>query len=70
MVSSGNFLDMYDFMVFGYYASWIGRAYFPSSSEFASLMLTFAAFGAGFPCAPSEGFYSALTWIGTAAARA
>lgn len=55
MVSSGNFLDMYDFMVFGYYASWIGRAYFPSSSEFASLMLTFAAFGAGFLMRPIGG---------------
>jgi MFS family permease len=52
LVSSGNFLDMYDFMVFGYYAPWIGRAYFPSSSEFASLMLTFAAFGAGFLMRP------------------
>jgi len=29
-VSSGNFLEMYDFMVFGYYASAIGRAFFPS----------------------------------------
>ena len=26
IVSSGNFLEMYDFMVFGYYASAIGRA--------------------------------------------
>jgi MFS family permease len=43
---------MYDFMVFGYYAPWIGRAYFPSSSEFASLMLTLALFGAGFLMRP------------------
>jgi MFS family permease len=55
LVSSGNFLDMYDFMVFGYYAPWIGRAYFPTSSEFASLMLTFAAFGAGFLMRPIGG---------------
>ena len=27
-VSSGNFLEMYDFMVFGYYASAIGKAWF------------------------------------------
>jgi MFS family permease len=52
VVSSGNFLDMYDFMVFGYYAPWIGRAYFPSTSEFASLMLTLAVFGAGFLMRP------------------
>lgn len=52
LVSSGNFLDMYDFMVFGYYAPWIGRAYFPHESEFASLMLTLAVFGAGFLMRP------------------
>ena len=55
LVSCGNFLDMFDFMVFGYYAPWIGRAYFPSTSEFASLMLTFAAFGAGFLMRPIGG---------------
>jgi len=27
-VSSGNFLEMYDFFVFGYYASAIGRVFF------------------------------------------
>ena len=28
-VSVGNFLEMYDFMVFGYYAAAIGRAFSP-----------------------------------------
>jgi len=28
-VSSGNFLEMYDFFVFGYYASAIGRVLLP-----------------------------------------
>ncbi len=32
-VSSGNFLEMYDFMVFGYYAAAIGHTFFPSASE-------------------------------------
>ncbi len=35
-------------MVFGYYAAAIGRNFFPKSSEFASLMLSFATFGVGF----------------------
>jgi MFS transporter, MHS family, citrate/tricarballylate:H+ symporter len=35
-VSSGNFLEMYDFMVFGYSAAAIGKAFFPSCSAFAS----------------------------------
>ncbi|HET7055206.1 MAG TPA: MFS transporter [Thermomicrobiales bacterium] len=52
IVSSGNFLEMYDFMVFGYYASAIGHAFFPASSEFASLMLSLATFGAGFLMRP------------------
>src|ERR1700741_4902349 len=51
-VSSGNFLEMYDFMVFGYYASAIGRAFFPSGNEFASLMLSLMTFGAGFLMRP------------------
>lgn len=32
-VSSGNFLEMYDFMVFGYYAAAIGRTFFPTDSK-------------------------------------
>lgn len=52
IVSSGNFLEMFDFMVYGYYAAAIAKAYFPSSDEFASLMASFAAFGAGFLMRP------------------
>src|ERR1700686_177279 len=51
-VSSGNFLEMYDFMVFGYYATAIGYAFFPSGSPFVSLMLTLMTFGAGFLMRP------------------
>ncbi len=51
-VSSGNFLEMYDFMVFGYYAAAIGRAFFPSGNAFASLMLSLMTFGAGFLVRP------------------
>jgi MFS family permease len=52
VAASCNFLEMYDFMVFGYFAKAIGEAYFPASSEFASLMLVFATFGAGFLMRP------------------
>jgi MFS family permease len=51
-VSSGNFLEMYDFMVFGYYAAAIGKAFFPSGSPFVSLMLSLMTFGAGFLMRP------------------
>src|SRR3984893_10087782 len=51
-VSSGNFLEIYDFMVFGYYAAAIGKAFFPSGSAFVSLMLSLMTFGAGFLMRP------------------
>jgi MFS family permease len=51
-VSSGNFLEMYDFMVFGYYAGAIGKAFFPTGSAFLSLMLSLMTFGAGFLMRP------------------
>ncbi len=51
-VATGNFLEMYDFFVFAYYAAAIGRTFFPRSSEFASLMLSFATFGVGFLIRP------------------
>ena len=47
-VSSGNFLEMYDFMVFGYYAKPIGRAFFPQGNEFWSLMAALMTFSVGF----------------------
>jgi MHS family citrate/tricarballylate:H+ symporter-like MFS transporter len=51
-VAGGNFLEMYDFMVFGYYAAAIGAAFFPSRDPFASLMASFMAFGAAFLMRP------------------
>src|SRR5579863_6959464 len=51
-VSSGNFLEMYDFMVYAYYASYIAREIFPSSNAYASLMLTLGTFGAGYLMRP------------------
>ena len=51
-VTSGNFLEMYDFMVFGYYATAISKTFFPGDDPFASLMLTLMTFGAGFLMRP------------------
>jgi MHS family citrate/tricarballylate:H+ symporter-like MFS transporter len=51
-VTSGNFLEMFDFFLFGFYATYISRSFFPAGSEFASLMLTFMTFGAGFLMRP------------------
>jgi MFS family permease len=51
-VASGNFLEMYDFMVFGYYAAAIGKAFFPSKDPFTSLMSALVTHGAGFVMRP------------------
>src|ERR1700761_1522074 len=51
-VASGNFLEMYDFMVFGYFSAAIGRAYFPATREFASLMFSMTTFAVGFMVRP------------------
>jgi metabolite-proton symporter len=54
-VASGNFLEMYDFIVYGYYAAAIGQAFFPGGNDFASLMASFATFGVGFLMRPLGG---------------
>ncbi|SAL52374.1 major facilitator transporter [Caballeronia peredens] len=51
-VTSGNFLEQFDFFLFGFYATYISKVFFPSYSEFASLMLTFVVFAAGFLMRP------------------
>src|SRR5882724_3345465 len=51
-VTSGNFLEMFDFFLYGFYATYIAKAFFPVSNEYASLMLTFVTFGAGFLMRP------------------
>lgn len=51
-VVSGNFLEMYDFIVFGLYAEAIGRAFFPARSDFVRLMASFALFWAAFLMRP------------------
>src|SRR6202166_3273252 len=51
-VTSSNFLEMFDFFLFGFYATYISKAFFPTGSDFAGLMLTFMTFGAGFLMRP------------------
>src|SRR5471030_1147782 len=51
-VTSGNFLEMFDFFLFGFYAIYIAKTFFPLDNQFASLMLTLMTFGAGFLMRP------------------
>jgi len=48
----GNALEFYDFTVYSFFAATIGRLFFPASSPLASLLLSFATFGAGFVMRP------------------
>jgi MFS family permease len=51
-VASGNFIEMYDFVVYGYYATYIAQAFFPLNNQFGSLMLSLMTFGAGYLMRP------------------
>src|SRR6266478_8722527 len=45
--TSGNFLEQFDFFLFGFYAPYIARAFFPSENETAALLNTFGVFWLG-----------------------
>jgi len=51
-VTSGNFLEMYDFIVYGFYATYIAKTFFPNSNPFTSVLLALLTFGAGFLMRP------------------
>ncbi len=51
-VAGGNFLEMYDFAVYGFYASIIAKVFFPAENEFISILQSFIAFGVGFLMRP------------------
>jgi len=48
----GNGMEIYDFTVYSFFAATIGRLFFPAESALASLLLSFATFGAGFVMRP------------------
>ena len=47
-VTSGNFLEQFDFFLAGFYATYIAKTFVPSQSQFVSLMWTFGGFALGF----------------------
>jgi hypothetical protein len=51
----GNALEWYDFIIFGFLTVVISRLFFPTDSEYASLLLTTATFGVGFFMRPVGG---------------
>jgi MHS family proline/betaine transporter-like MFS transporter len=51
----GNTLEWFDFAVYGYFASDIGRQFFPQADDTAQLLLAFAVFALGFMARPLGG---------------
>jgi len=45
--TSGNFLEQFDFFLFGFYAPLIAKAFFPSEDDTAALLNTFGVFWLG-----------------------
>lgn len=51
----GNGFEFYDFTVWSFFAVMIGRAFFPGTTPFHSLLLSVATFGVGFATRPLGG---------------
>lgn len=56
----GNALEWYDFTVFGFLTVVIAELFFPSSSDYASILLTTASFGVAFVMRPVGGIVLGL----------
>jgi MHS family proline/betaine transporter-like MFS transporter len=51
----GNVIEWFDFAVYGYFATDIGRQFFPQSSPTAQQLLAFTVFALGFVARPIGG---------------
>ncbi|NYI70208.1 MHS family proline/betaine transporter-like MFS transporter [Naumannella cuiyingiana] len=51
-VGIGNFMEWFDFAIYGYFAAVIGAQFFPSDDPSASLLASLATFAAGFLARP------------------
>lgn len=52
---AGNALEFYDFVIYAYFAVYIGKTFFPVGGEFGSLLAAVATFGVGFFTRPLGG---------------
>lgn len=56
----GQFIEFYDFALYGISAAVLGLVFFPSSDPLTGLLVTFAVFGAAFAMRPLGGFVFGL----------
>ncbi len=52
---AGNAIEFYDFTTYAFFAVYIGKTFFPSTSPLTSLLLSVAVFGVGFVTRPLGG---------------
>jgi MHS family proline/betaine transporter-like MFS transporter len=55
-VGIGNFMEWFDFAVYGFFASIIGKLFFPESTPILSLLSALAVFAVGFIMRPLGAF--------------
>lgn len=48
----GNFVEWYDFVVYGYFAAFLAQAFFPADDPLTGLLVAFAGFGVAFCMRP------------------
>jgi MHS family proline/betaine transporter-like MFS transporter len=53
--SAGNALEWFDIAIYGFFAIYIGKHFFPTANATASLLLTFGTFGASYLVRPIGG---------------
>src|ERR1700742_1679863 len=53
--SIGNALEWYDITIYGYFAVYLSKAFFPNDDQTTSLLLTFATFGLAYLARPVGG---------------
>ncbi|MFI5012337.1 MAG: MFS transporter [Hyphomicrobiales bacterium] len=51
----GNFLELFDFTIYGFLAASLGRAFFPAADPVTSILSSFATYGVGFIMRPVGG---------------
>ena len=51
----GNFFELFDFTIYGYFAAQIGRQFFPHENAVTQLLSTFGVFAVGYLARPLGG---------------
>lgn len=57
LASLGGALEFYDFVIYGQFAQYIGRAFFPNDDPLISLVVSFSVFAVGYFARPLGGIF-------------